>query len=85
MGNNDEIVFIVNELLLLETDESVPKNVRAHIRNAILALEENGKQIEVKVDRALEELSEIDNNPNLQQYTRTKIWGVVSALEGQVT
>jgi len=82
--SNDKLLFVIGELALLESDESVPKNVRARIKGAIIALEENGKQEEVKINKALEELSEIDNDPNLQQYSRTKIWGVVSALEGQI-
>jgi len=82
--SGNELVFIIDELVLLQSDDSVPKNVRARIKNAILALEENDKLKEVKIDKALEELSEIDNDPNLQQYSRTKIWGVVSALEGQI-
>lgn len=66
---------------MIECDESVPRNVRTRVRNAISALEENGAVVDVKIDKALEELSEIDNDPNLSSYTRTQIWNVVSALE----
>ena len=50
------------------------------LKKAIMALESEGKD-EVRVDKALEELSEVDDDPNLHQYTRTQIWSVVSALE----
>ena len=78
--NNDNLPSILAELMQIESDTSVPKNVRARIKKAITALESDGKD-EVRVDRALEELSEVDDDPNLHQYTRTQIWSVVSALE----
>ncbi|MEK6922711.1 MAG: UPF0147 family protein [Nanoarchaeota archaeon] len=77
----EKIVNIVQTLVMIECDESVPRNVRTRVRNAISALEENGAVVDVKIDKALEELSEIDNDPNLSSYTRTQIWNVVSALE----
>ena len=81
--NDQKIVIIVEELCELEADQSIPRNVRMRIKNAITALNDSEKQTEVKVDRALEELSYADSDPNLQQYTRTQIWTVVSALEAR--
>ena len=81
--SDEKIITIVTELLLLESDLSVPKNVRKHIKNAIYALQEENKQVEVQIDKALEELSAADDDPNIPQYTRTKIWGVVSELESK--
>jgi len=78
--NNDKLPSILSELTQIESDTSVPRNVRARIKKAIMALESEGKD-EVRVDKALEELSEVDDDPNLHQYTRTQIWSVVSALE----
>jgi len=79
----EKIFDIVRTLAVIEGDESVPRNVRNRVKNAIVALEENGSITEVKIDKALEELSEIDNDPNLSSYTRTQLWNVVSALECQ--
>ncbi len=81
--SDEKIITIVTELLLLESDLSVPKNVRKHIKNAIYALQEENKQVGVQIDKALEELSDADDDPNIPQYTRTKIWGVVSELESK--
>ena len=82
MGEN-KILLIIEELAQIEADGSIPKNVRTHIKNAMFALRENGEQIEVKIDRALTELGDADEDPNIPQYTRTKIWSVVSALESK--
>jgi len=77
----EKIIEVVQALVLIGNDELVPRNVRDRVRSAISALEQNGCGTEVKIDKALEELSEIDNDPNLSSYTRSQIWNVVSALE----
>lgn len=81
--SDEKIISIVTELIQIESDISVPKNVRTHIKNAIFALQENSSKVEIKIDKALEELGDADTDPNIPQYTRTKIWGVVSALESK--
>ena len=81
--DKDKLISILDELVQIESDPSVPRNVRARVKSAIMALEGEDKQVEVKIDRALEELGEADNDPNMQQYTRAKIWNVVSSLEGK--
>ncbi len=80
MGD-DKLFNIVQTLIIIESDESLPRNVRNRVKSAIDALNANGHITEVKIDKALEELSEIDNDPNLPSFTRTQIWNVVSALE----
>ncbi len=82
MGD-DKLPLIVEELAQIEADSAIPKNVRTHIKNAIYALQKKEEQVEVKIDRALAELGDADEDPNISQYTRTKIWGVVSALESK--
>lgn len=77
----EKIIIVLQRLCQIEEDVSVPKNVRFRIKNAIVALEDNNRQIDVKIDKALEELSEVDNDPNIPVYTRTQIWNIVSALE----
>mgnify|MGYP001568102534 CR=1 FL=1 len=78
---DDKLFIAIQALLVIEKDEVVPKNVKSRIRNAIIALQEDGNIIEVKIDKVLEELGEIEGDPNLEPYIRTQIWNVVSALE----
>ena len=81
--NKNKMVTVVYELIQIESDLSVPKNVRSHIKNAIIALQEENNHLNVKIDKALAELGDADEDPNIPQYTRAKIWGVVSALESK--
>ncbi len=77
----ERIKDIIDVLSSIEKDFSVPKNVRVRIKNAYTALETNGKSMAVRVDRSLQELDDISDDPNIPSYTRTQIWNVVSMLE----
>jgi len=76
-----QITQIVEVLSQIEGDTSVPKNIRTRIGNAIIALNEKETTIAVKIDRSLQELDSLDEDPNIPAYTRTQIWNVVSLLE----
>jgi len=71
------ILDIMGELL---ADPVVPKNVKARIENAMKALKEN-KELKIKVNKALDELDEIGDDTNMEPFTRSQIWNLVSALE----
>ena len=75
------IKTVLESLLQIQTDVSVPKNVRLKMENAITALKDETKSIEVKVDKSLQELESLDEDPNIPTYTRTQIWNIVSSLE----
>ena len=75
-----EIEGIEEALAELKDDITVPKNVRLKIEKVMELL--NGKtETQIKVSKALNELEEIADDVNLQSYTRTQVWNVVSALE----
>jgi uncharacterized protein (UPF0147 family) len=54
--------------------------VRLKIQNIIKNLSED-TEITIKISKALNDLDEIADDVNLQPYTRTQIWNVVSVLE----
>ena len=71
---------VVGSLSELKEDATVPRNVRNHIQNIINNLK-NGVELSIKVNKALNDLGEISNDVNLQSYTRTQIWNIMSVLE----
>lgn len=76
-----DIQLIMDSLAMIEEDNSVPKNVRAKIKDAMsLLLDENGKSTALKIDQVMQQLDELNDDPNLPPYTRTQIWSVVSTL-----
>ena len=79
MDVEEQIESVIDVLGELQED-SVPRNVKDKITITIEALKEKD-EISIKVHKALHELEEIADDPNLQPYTRTQIWNVVSVLE----
>ena len=64
----------------LKDDGTVPKNVRLKIEKVMKML--NGEtETQIKVSKALNELEEIADDVNLQSYTRTQVWNIISILE----
>jgi len=80
MDEEQQIGSIVEVLEELQDDGAVPKNVKEKLISTINALKEKG-EVSIRVNKALHELEEIADDPNLQTYTRTQLWNVVSALE----
>ena len=76
-GGLDSVVGSLSEL---QEDSTVPRNVRSHIQNIIHNLK-NGVELSIKVNKALSDLGEISSDVNLQSYTRTQIWNIMSVLE----
>lgn len=75
--NINEITMELKDIL---EDATVPRNVKENIEKIIKTLEEEG-EISIKVNKALNYLDEIADDVNMQSYTRTQIWNIVSLLE----
>ncbi|MBS3105840.1 UPF0147 family protein [Candidatus Woesearchaeota archaeon] len=71
---------VVSSLSEVKEDSTVPRNVRTKIESVVSTLKE-GTELPIKVNKALNELDQIANDVNLQSYTRTQIWNVMSMLE----
>ena len=80
MSSEEKITEIIETLSELNEDPSVPKNVKSKIEGIMSSLKEEG-EIPLKISKALNMLDEIADDNNLQSYTRTQIWNVVSVLE----
>ena len=73
----ESIEPLLNEL---KEDAAVPKNVKLKIDKVIGILKKNSETT-IKVSKALNELEEVADDVNLESYTRTQVWNVISALE----
>lgn len=76
----DQLPMVIAALRELEQDNDVPKNVKASIATTIQILEQDG-ELSIKVSRALQELERLAEDNNMQAYTRTRIFNIVSLLE----
>jgi uncharacterized protein (UPF0147 family) len=71
---------IIDELEMLKGDSSTPKNVKEKVNEIIEILKDKSDK-SMQVNKALHELDNIADDINLQPYTRTQIWNIVSLLE----
>ncbi|MFP4423977.1 MAG: UPF0147 family protein [Candidatus Woesearchaeota archaeon] len=75
-----DLANIIEFLHELEDDNTIPRNVKTKITSVIQILEDEGDQ-GMNINRALDELEKISNDTNMQPFTRTQIWNIVSLLE----
>ena len=78
----DNIKEILDLLLQLEQDITIPRNIRTKIKTTLELLDEN-TDIAIRVDKSLQELDEIVEDPNVPSYARTQIWNVMSLIESR--
>ena len=76
---------IEQAIAILETiseDFSTPRNIRRAAKQSIDALQDTSLSPGVRAANAISILDEISQDPNMPVPTRTKIWQVISILEG---
>ncbi len=81
MTEDDVMIDILEALEDIKEDSTVPKNVRSKIDEMIGTLQQDDVDISLRVDKVQQELEEISSDSNLQAFTRTQLWSVVSLLE----
>ncbi|MBU0758492.1 MAG: UPF0147 family protein [Nanoarchaeota archaeon] len=75
--NIDSIVDVLNELI---EDVTIPRNIKSKL-SIIVTILTDKTDLFLRINKALNELDEISNDSNMQPYTRTQLWNVVSMLE----
>ena len=73
----DEIVKVLEEI---KNDVSIPKNVKEKV-NTVMNLLKGDCDVKICVNKALHELDDVTDDPNMDGYARSLIWNVVSLLE----
>lgn len=80
-GKTDVVGQISDMLAELSSDRKVPRNVRNVIGDAMRELKGTEDNLAARINTTISMLDEVCNDPNIQGYTRTQIWNVVSMLE----
>ena len=78
---DERVVNIISALEELQVDTTIPRNVKTKIEIIVKALKNEEEEFIIRKDKALNELDEISEDTNIQSYTRTQVWNIVSALE----
>lgn len=65
----------------LSERDDIPSNVADKLQEATEILENDEKDLSVRVNTASSILDQISNDPNIRQHTRTEIWNIASKVE----
>lgn len=71
---------ILSLLMEISEDAGTPKNVKDRLDSISMMLKDDSER-SIKLNKALNELDEIANDTNIEQFTRTQLFGVLSLLE----
>ncbi|MBI4453808.1 UPF0147 family protein [Candidatus Woesearchaeota archaeon] len=77
---DEKIRGIIESMQEVLEDPVVPKNVKTKVENAMKALKDKIDP-KLKINKALDELEDISDDINMEPFTRSQIWNLVSALE----
>lgn len=74
---------LIEELLAIIEDDTIPKNIKIKIESAIAALQEEKIEQSLRANKALQELDDLSDDPNIPSYIRPQLWNIVSQLESR--
>ena len=77
----EEMTQIIEAISELQNDNTVPKNIKTKLQSVSIILQGKDEEMSIKVNKALDELEELSDDANIQSYTRTQLWNIVSLLE----
>ena len=77
---DQQLQQIIEAVNMLQEDSSVPRNIKEKMK-VLAGILQDGSDTSLKVDKALQELDDVADDTNLQAFTRTQIWNIVSMLE----
>jgi len=80
MKNDEKLSSVLELLSELERDSTIPKNVKSTINKILTILKDNSEN-SIKIDKVMHMFDELNEDPNIDPFTRTQLWNVISMLE----
>ena len=81
MVTKEELGTVLEAISDIQQDSTVPKNIKKKLEGVSTMLQTEEGSAAIHINKALDELGEISDDINIQPYTRTQIWNIVSILE----
>ena len=78
--NSQQILEIVEFMKEISEDNTLPKNIKDKLGTVIEILNTNG-DMSMNISKAMYELEDMADDRNLQAYSRTQLFNVISQLE----
>jgi uncharacterized protein (UPF0147 family) len=80
MTMNNDLDLILHNLEELGQDTAVPKNVKIKLKEIISILQGESEE-SIKIDKVMHIFESFSDDSNIDSFTRTQLWNVVSMLE----
>ena len=78
--DNKELEEVILVLRSIKDDSTIPKNIKEKLDTAIVTLCQDNFEASIRIDKALEELDSISDDPNTPTYTRVEVLNIISAI-----
>ena len=72
---------VVDQMQEMADQDSLPSNVSEMLEEAAEELQDEDRDLSVRVNTASSILDSVSNDPNIRQHTRTEIWNLASKVE----
>ncbi len=72
---------LIEDMAEIAEDSAIPKRLRDKIEGAIGTLRNEEMEASLRANKALQELDDISDDPQIPSYLRTELWNIVSRLE----
>jgi uncharacterized protein (UPF0147 family) len=72
---------VVDQMQEMADQDSLPSNVSEMLKEAAEELQDEDRDLSVRVNTASSILDRVSNDPNIRQHTRTEIWNLASKVE----
>jgi len=78
--SEDKVQNIVEYLDEMKNDSTVPRNVKSKMDEVILILNDE-LDLSMRIDKAVHIFDKLNDDVNIDSFTRTQLWNVVSLIE----
>lgn len=76
--NIEQIMGLVTDII---GDQSIPKNIKLIAEQVESILNDSVLDFDVKKDKSIQLLDNVCEDANMNMFTRTQIWNIISMLE----
>ncbi len=80
MEAKEELEPVIQQLEELKGDNTVPKNVKQKVTEILEVLSQE-EDFSISISRVQNDLEEMANDTNMQPFTRTQIYNIISMME----
>ncbi len=80
-AENEEVEKLITFLKNLIDEEDIARVVKEKAREALIILSQPNNSLDIKLQKIISLFEELNEEPNLDQFSRISVWNLVSYIE----